>query len=836
MTDNDLFDSGLTKSKQQISDDDRTTNSSTDLESSHISELDPEPTTFKGIIKRWPKSTFCIIGNEFCERFSYTGMRTVLTLYVMNILSFSDDDATILFHSFIVLSYVSPLLGSILADGYIGKFWTIFWISILYAAGNVTLAIASTFSKGSGVHPYLDIAGLIIIGFGTGGIKPCVCAFGGDQFNPSHLRMISMFFSVFYFTVNVGSTLSTLITPELRTIPCNGADSCYPLAFGIPAGLMALATISFMSGSVYYKKYPPKENVMSRVVFAIGVSRFLIAEKALKNKWSSKVHRDHWLEHYLDNHVCAEDPRCLELRNSIEYDGKSCAQEKFVEEIKSLIRVTIVLMPVPMFWALYDQQGTRWIIQAVEMDSRVGNSFTLLPDQMITFNAVMVILFIPIFQAFIYPFFEKIGIRTTPLRRLVVGGFLAAGAFVICGIVQLNVNKTLPDVPSSNVAFVSFINTHPDCGIIVRGEGIDERNVAASTSLTDDKIIDVKELYRIEVGESSTFKFNIEFSHGCSGKNSTEFSPLLKGGKSYYVIVSPQGISYDETIWDKPTEGNGQSSLNINFLLPCNMVPKTVSWATCDEMNTYSDKMALCPVYTNSAHPCNPKSKHYYSWTKDDIVTQDVYSDDNLIVLHAQTYGFVNPRPGDYQLYYINYNSSDSDYTPKAEEVTAIPVENGILKIEGMGGVYNYVIDVVDPVSKPITQVNYHTVTPKNHLNILLQVPQYAVLTASEVLFSITGLEFAYSQAAANMKSVVQALWLLTVGIGDIIIIIIAKLDLFDNLAIEMFVYAGAMAVIIGIFTLLAIFYYEYTDFNTESKLRPDSSSADDTSLKKETL
>lgn len=64
----------------------------------------------------------------------------------------------------------------------------------------------------------MDIAGLVIIGFGTGGIKPCVSAFGGDQFNPSHLRMISMFFSVFYFTVNVGSTLSTVITPELRSI------------------------------------------------------------------------------------------------------------------------------------------------------------------------------------------------------------------------------------------------------------------------------------------------------------------------------------------------------------------------------------------------------------------------------------------------------------------------------------------------------------------------------------------------------------------------------------------------------------------------------------------
>lgn len=93
------------------------------------------------------------------------------------------------------------------------------------------------------LYRLFTIVGLLLTSIGAGGIKPCVSSFGGDQFvvpdQEDHLRK---FFSVFYFTINAGALLSTFITPELRkSVQCFGKDSCFPLAFGVPAILMLIS-------------------------------------------------------------------------------------------------------------------------------------------------------------------------------------------------------------------------------------------------------------------------------------------------------------------------------------------------------------------------------------------------------------------------------------------------------------------------------------------------------------------------------------------------------------------------------------------------------------------
>lgn len=86
-------------------------------------------------------------------------------------------------------------------------------------------------------------------------------------------------------------------------------------------------------------------------------------------------------------------------------------------------------------------------------------------------------------------------------------------------------------------------------------------------------------------------------------------------------------------------------------------------------------------------------------------------------------------------------------------------------------------------------------------------IPQYVTITAGEVMFSVTGLEFSFTQAPTSMKSVLQACWLLTVAIGNILVVVIAELRVFDRQSHEFFLFAVLMIVDMFVFMLLALGY-----------------------------
>ena len=196
----------------------------------------------------YPKQIFLIVGNEFCERFSYFGMQAVLAIYLKNKLDFTEDTSTVIYHTFSGLCYFTPIFGAILADQLFGKFKTIFWGSVIYIIGQVILAVAAIPLKLPPVEFTLN--GLFLMTVGTGGIKPCGSAFGGDQFKlPEQKKHLKTFFSVWYFTINAGALVSTIITPIFRQdFQCFGDETCYPLAFGMPALLMLIAIVILVSG------------------------------------------------------------------------------------------------------------------------------------------------------------------------------------------------------------------------------------------------------------------------------------------------------------------------------------------------------------------------------------------------------------------------------------------------------------------------------------------------------------------------------------------------------------------------------------------------------------
>ncbi|CAI9623953.1 unnamed protein product, partial [Staurois parvus] len=390
----------------------------------------------------YPLSIFFIVVNEFCERFSYYGMRAVLVLYFKYFLQWDNNLATVVYHTFVAVCYLTPILGAIVADSWLGKFKTIIYLSIVYTVGQIVMSVSAIHDITDGnrdgtpdnlsIHVALSMIGLILIAFGTGGIKPCVAAFGGDQFEEHQDKQRSSFFSIFYLSINAGSLLSTIITPILRGQECgiHSQQKCYPLAFGVPAALMAVALLVFIVGSRMYKKVSPQGNIMLKVFKCIS---FAISNR-YRNRSKSIPKREHWMDW-----------------------AKEKYEERLIAQIKMVVKVLFLYIPLPMFWALFDQQGSRWTLQATTMDGNFG-ALQIQPDQMQTINAILIIVLVPIVDIVVYPLIKKCKLNFTPLKRMTVGMFFAAMAFVAAALVQVSIDKTLPIFPTSNQIQVKVIN------------------------------------------------------------------------------------------------------------------------------------------------------------------------------------------------------------------------------------------------------------------------------------------------------------------------------------------------------------------------------------------
>ena len=95
------------------------------------------------------------------------------------------------------------------------------------------------------------------------------------------------------------------------------------------------------------------------------------------------------------------------------------------------------------------------------------------------------------------------------------------------------------------------------------------------------------------------------------------------------------------------------------------------------------------------------------------------------------------------------------------------------------------------------------TLTSPNTVHMVWMVPQIVLITLGDIMFAIPSSEFAYSQAPASMKSVVLALWMLTIALGNVIVILVAEVATFEDRAVEFFMFASLMLLNVALFIIL---------------------------------
>uniref|UniRef100_A0A5B7A955 Uncharacterized protein n=1 Tax=Davidia involucrata TaxID=16924 RepID=A0A5B7A955_DAVIN len=215
-----------------------------------------------------------ILGNECCERLAYYGMGTNLVLYFKHKLNQHSSTASKNVSNWSGTCYITPLIGAFLADAYIGRYWTIASFSIIYVIGMTLLTLSASVP---GLRPTCHGAedcnptntqsavcflALYLIALGTGGIKPCVSSYGADQFDDAdevEKKHKSSFFNWFYFSVNIGALIASSVLVWIQD------NVGWGWGFGIPTVAMAIAIVSFFSGTRLYRNQIPRGSPLTRI-------------------------------------------------------------------------------------------------------------------------------------------------------------------------------------------------------------------------------------------------------------------------------------------------------------------------------------------------------------------------------------------------------------------------------------------------------------------------------------------------------------------------------------------------------------------------------------------
>ncbi|XP_076602978.1 solute carrier family 15 member 1 [Chaetodon auriga] len=656
-------------------------------------------------------------------------MRAVLVLYFTNFLNWDDDLATSIYHVFVALCYLTPILGAIVADSWLGKYKTIIYLSIVYALGQVAMAISAvhdiTDKNRDGTpdemtfHIALSMVGLFLIALGTGGIKPCVSAFGGDQFTENQDKQRRTFFSVFYLCINGGSLLSTIITPIIRAQECGiySKQECYSLAFGVPAALMLVALVVFIAGSGMYYKAEPEGNIMLDVCKCIS---FALSNR-FRHRSKNYPKRQHWMD-------WAEE----------KYDKLLIAQ------IKMVLKVLLLYTPLPMFWTLFDQKGSRWTLQATTMDGNLG-LFVIQPDQMQTVNPILILTLVPLMDNVVYPLIKKCGLNFTPLKRMTVGMVMAAIAFVCAALVQMEIDKTLPTFPSSSQAQLKLLNMG---------------NNPVSFHLTNN------EMQTLSAGQTSEefFMFESENVSVSIGSPPMMKNLTLAMGQRQTLLI-PSDITDEWLLADDLTSKPSKGKNAVRFFNGMNI---TVNISTPDV------DLGVVDEFYYSNYSLINSGKTIFT-IKTDLQSCEYSKDFEF----GSSYTFFIP--------------STFDFGPKCQD--------------------------------SITEAEY--IKP-NSVIIALQIPQYFFITVGEVMFSVTGLEFSYSQAPNNMKAVLQAGWLLTVAIGNLIVLVVAEIAKLPEQWAEYILFASLLIAVCFIFSIMAHFYTYINPAEIEAQFKKNDDDDDD--------
>ena len=212
--------------------------------------------------------------------------------------------------------------------------------------------------------------------------------------------MLTKVYGWFYWVINLGAAAAFFIIPWIHL------QAGYRWAFGVPGIAMGLATLIFWLGTKHY--VAPARRALG------GPDAVFSGHRARPDASIGKKARRKVFGRRLERFFARGSRGCP--------DGR---------------RHLVISATVPMFWALFNQVNSTWVLQGKNM-----RPFYLLNGEtMQGAGAVLVMIWVPILTLGVYPRLERLGLRPTALRRMSAGMVLGAAAFFICGLMQARLDR-----------------------------------------------------------------------------------------------------------------------------------------------------------------------------------------------------------------------------------------------------------------------------------------------------------------------------------------------------------------------------------------------------------
>ncbi|KAG8416376.1 peptide transporter ptr2 [Metarhizium acridum] len=375
-----------------------------------------EPTAYeKRTLRREPEglplSCYIVALVELCERFAYYGCKALFQNYLSTAdgLHMSRKAATALNVFFTFFSYLTPILGAVIADHHLGRYRTIVLFSVFYAIGLLVLwttALPTSISHDGKLAGF--IIAIVTIALGTGGIKCNVAPLIADQYSRKSMAIKTkaktgerviidpalayhQIYIVYYACIELGS-LSGLATPFMEK----------HIGFWAPFLLTFLALGILILGQKTYVTQRAEGGVITKAFNVAALMTFYRATDAPKPSW-----------------------RAARGMSPVSWD------DSFVDDIKKTLNACKVFAFYPIIWVCFSQLSSNLVSQAGQMETHgVPNDF------MQSLEQIAVLVFLPIIDRVIMPLLRRRGIILRPITRIAIGFFAIGLGMAYAAIVQ----------------------------------------------------------------------------------------------------------------------------------------------------------------------------------------------------------------------------------------------------------------------------------------------------------------------------------------------------------------------------------------------------------------